>query len=69
MMRSSDTNPYIDELSIKDNLLAAIELAKLSKSFAEKAQTDKRTGIKSSQWIEVITKLEDKLSNYTYAQG
>ncbi len=31
MMRSSDFNPYSGKLSKKDNILAAIELAKLTK--------------------------------------
>lgn len=63
MMRSSDTNPYSGKLSKKDNVLAAIELAKLAKDFADKGQTDEAMDIESSQWIEVIGKLEGKLLN------
>lgn len=63
MMRSSDTNPYSGKLSKKDNVLAAIELAKLGKDFADTGQTDEAMDVPSSQWIEVIGKLEDKLSN------
>ena len=63
MMRSSDTNPYSGKLSKKDNVLAAIELAKLAKDFADKGQTDEAMDIESSQWIEVIDKLEGKLLN------
>ena len=39
-MRSSDHNPYTGKLSEKDNVLAAIELAKLAKDFADKGMTD-----------------------------
>jgi len=61
MIRSSDTNPYSGKLSKKDNILAAIELAKLSKDFADKGYTDEAMDIESSQWIEVINKLESKM--------
>jgi hypothetical protein len=63
MMRSSDTNPYTGKLTEKDNVLAAIELAKLAKEFADKGQSDEAMDVQSSQWVEVIGKLEDKLSN------
>jgi len=58
MMRSSDNNPYSGKLSKKDNVLAAIELAKLAKDFADKGQTAEAMDVPSSQWIEVISKLE-----------
>ena len=64
MMRSSDTNPYSGKLSKKDNALAAIELAKLCKDFADKGQTDEAMDIESSQWIEVINTLDSKSLNY-----
>ena len=57
-MRSSDTNPYSNKLSKKDNVLAAIEVAKLAKEFADKGQTAEAMNVPSSQWIEVISKLE-----------
>lgn len=63
MMSSSDTNPYSGKLSKKDNILAAIEVAKLAKDFADKGQTDEAMDVPSSQWVEVIGKLETKLSN------
>ena len=62
-MRSSDTNPYSGKLSKKDNVLSAIEVAKLAKDFADKGQTAEAMDVTSSQWDEVIGKLEDKLSN------
>jgi len=58
MMRSSDTNHYSGKLSKKDNVLAAIEVAKLAKEFADKGQNTKAINVPSSQWIEVISKLE-----------
>jgi hypothetical protein len=61
MMKSSDTNPYSGKLSKKDNILAAIELAKLAKDFADNGQTAEAMDIDSSQWIEVINKLELKI--------
>ncbi len=63
MMKSSDNNPYSGKLSEKENVLAAIELAKLCKNFADTGQTDEAMGIESSQWVEVIGRLEGKLLN------
>lgn len=63
MMRSSDTNPYSGKLSKKDNVLAAIEVAKLAKDFADKGDTAEAMDIESVQWIQVIGKLESKLLN------
>jgi hypothetical protein len=65
MMRSSDTNPYSGKLSKKDNILSAIQLAKLCKDFADSGQKDEAMDIESAQWIEVIGKLEVKLFNCT----
>ena len=62
-MRSSDTNPYSGKLSKKDNVLAAIEVAKLAKDFADKGDTAEAMDIESVQWIQVIGKLESKLLN------
>ena len=64
IMRSSDFNPYSGKLSKKDNVLAAIELAKQCKNFADTGQTSEAMNIESSQWVEVISKLEGKLLNY-----
>ncbi len=60
MMRSSNANPYTGKLSEKDNVLCAIELAKLCLNFADKGQTDEAMNIESEQWLEVIYKLEQK---------
>ena len=57
LLRSSDYNPYSGKLSKKENVLAAIELAKLFKDFADKGQTDEAMNIESNQWVEVIGKL------------
>lgn len=58
MLKSSDHNPYTGILSKKDNLVAAIDLAKLCKDFADKGQTDEAMNIPSEQWIVVISELE-----------
>lgn len=63
MMKSSDNNPYTGKLSESDNVLAAIELAKKFKEFADQGYTDEAMDIPSSQWVEVIDKLEQKLLN------
>lgn len=60
MMLSTAKDPYTGELSNKDNILAAIELAKLCKNFADTGQTNEAMDIDSSQWIEVIGELELK---------
>ena len=63
MMKSSDTNPYTGVLSKKDTLIAAIDLAKLCKDFADKGQTDEAMNIPSEQWVVVISELEGMLLN------
>ena len=60
MMRTTDTHPYGGKLSKKDNVLTAIALAKLVKEFADKGQTAEAMDVPSSQWVEVIAKLESK---------
>lgn len=60
MMKSSDNNPYSGKLSEKDNVLAAIELAKKFKEFADDGYTDESMDIESNQWVEVIKKLKEK---------
>jgi mitochondrial fission protein ELM1 len=59
MLKSSDHNPYTGMLSKKDNLIAAIDLAKLCKDFADNGQTDEAMGIPSEQWDEVIDELNN----------
>lgn len=58
MLKSSDNNPYSGKLSKKDNVIAAIELAKLCLDFADKGRTDEAMDIGSEQWKEVINKLK-----------
>jgi hypothetical protein len=58
MLKSSNGNPYTGLLSKKDNLTAAINLAKLCKEFADKGQTDEAMNIPSEQWEEVIDELK-----------
>jgi len=59
-LRSSNSNPYTGMLSKEDNLIAAIELAKLFKNFADTGQTNEAMNVDSLQWDEVISKLKDK---------
>jgi len=63
MLKSSDHNPYTGMLSKKDNLIAAIDLAKLCKDFADKGQTDEAMNILSEEWAVVISELEGMLLN------
>lgn len=63
MMRSSNTNPYTGKLTPKQNVEAAIALANLCKEFADTGQMDEAMNVESSQWVEVISKLENKLLN------
>lgn len=58
MLKSSNHNPYTGKLSNKDNLLAAIDLAKLCKDFADKGHIDEAMNIESEKWIVVISELE-----------
>ncbi len=58
MLKSSNHNPYAGMLSKKDNLTAAIDLAKLCKDFADKGQTDEAMNVPSEQWEEVINELK-----------
>lgn len=63
MLKSSNSNPYTGALSKKDNLIAAIDLAKLCKDFADKGQMDEAMNIPSEQWEKVITTLNKKINN------
>ena len=58
MLKSSDSTPYAGKLSKKDNLINAIDLAKLCKKFADSGQTDEAMNISSEKWIEVISELK-----------
>ncbi len=58
MLKSSDHNPYTGMISKKDNLIAAIDLAKLCKDFADKGQMDEAMNIESEQWVVVISILK-----------
>ena len=62
MINSSNYNPYSGKISKKNNIIAAINLAKLCKEFADNGQTDEAMNIESSQWNNVIYKLENKIN-------
>lgn len=63
MLKSSDYNPYTGMLSKKDNLIEAINLAKLYKDFADKGQTCEAMDIPSEEWVVAISELEWMLLN------
>ena len=63
MLSSSNHCHYTGVLSKRDNLNAAIDLAKIFKNFADIGQVDEAMGIESEQWVEVISKLEGMLLN------
>ena len=58
MLKSSNHNPYTGMLSKKDNFIAAIDLAKLCKDFANKGQMDEAMNLDSNHWQPVIDKLQ-----------
>lgn len=58
MLKSSDNNPYSGKLSREQNVLAAIELARLCKDFADKGQVDEAMNISSEMWVDVVKELE-----------
>jgi len=60
MLKLSNHNPYSGKLflSKEDNLIAAIDLAKLFKEFDDNEQQDEAMNIDSNQWEEVISELE-----------
>ena len=60
MIKSSNHNPYKGLLSKKDNIIAAIDLAKLCLDFADKGQTDEAMNLDSNHWKKVIKELELK---------
>lgn len=66
MLKSSNHNPYTGMLSKKDNFIAAIDLAKLCKAFADNGQTDEAMNLDSNHWEDTIKKLQ---SMQGFAQG
>lgn len=63
MIKSSDKGKFGMILPLKENILSAIELAKLCKKFADEGHIEEAMNIDSIQWIEVIDELKDKLKN------
>lgn len=66
MLKSSDHNPYTGMLSKKENLIAAIDLDKLCKDYADKGQMDEAMNIPSERWVVVISELENMLLNFDF---
>jgi hypothetical protein len=62
MLKSCDFNPYTGKLTKKENYIAAIELAKLCKKFADDGDTDEAMDLSSEHWQNVIDELLKKQS-------
>jgi mitochondrial fission protein ELM1 len=58
MLKSSNHNPYTGMLSKNDNVVAAIDLARLCKQFADNGQSDEAMNLDSQHWQTTIEKLE-----------
>jgi hypothetical protein len=57
VLKSSNSNPYKGMLSKNENIFAAIDLAKLCKSFADNGDIEEAINVESGQWVEVIFEL------------
>jgi len=58
LLRCSDNNPYAGKLGKKNNYIAAIELAKLFREFAECGQVDEAMHLDVPHWDKAIERLE-----------
>lgn len=63
VLKSSNNHPYKGILSDKENVLAAIALAKKGKEFADKGHADEAMHYDSATWGTVISELESKLKS------
>ena len=68
MLKSSDSHPYYGKLREKDNIEAAIELAKLCLEFAERGQMAEAMNLDTEHWKEVIEELGQKREALTEAE-
>ena len=57
MLKSSNNNPYTGDLSKKDNFIAAIDLAKLFKDFADDGQNEEAMNLDSNHWQLTVNEL------------
>jgi mitochondrial fission protein ELM1 len=64
MLKSSNHSPYTGMLSKENNFIAAIDLAKLCKEFADNGQSDEAMNLDSDHWEETIKELE-RMKNST----
>jgi len=58
MLKSSNHNPYTGKLTKIDNCIAAIDLAKLCKKYADEGQADEAMNLDSKHWELTINELE-----------
>ncbi len=68
MLKSSNNNPYKGELSKKENISAAIDLAKLCKKFADNGDIEEAMNVESQQWVDVIFELVKMLQETIIAE-
>lgn len=58
LLRCSDYNPYAGKLEKKDNYIAAIELGKVFRDFAERGHAEEAMHLDVSHWGKTIKRLE-----------
>lgn len=63
LIKSSNTHPLKGVLPEKENIIAAIDLAKHGKEFADQGQTDEAMHYDSPTWQAAIDELESKLKS------
>ena len=63
MLKCSNSSPHTGKLPIKQNIIAAIELAKLNKKFADDGQKDEAMNVGVQKWQEVIKELNTLKKN------
>lgn len=62
VIKSCSNNPYTGKVSKKDNIIFAIELAKLFKEFAIDGYHDEAMNESPEKWDEVLGRLDDMKS-------
>ena len=61
-MKSSNYNPYTGKLSLKNNLIAALDLSRLFLGFANDGKTEEAMDLDSNHWKTVIDNIEAQLN-------
>lgn len=58
LLRCSDNNPYSGKLEKRHNYIAAIELGKLFRDFAERGHAEEAMHLDVSHWDRAINRLQ-----------